>query len=72
MYSGFDMTLRRKKNTVIPKNKYTKDQAKFIILVGSETGSTYRFASALFNSLINAKHSVFISDLNSYSTYKNA
>lgn len=72
MYSGFDMTLKRKKNTVIPKNKYTKDQAKFIILVGSETGSTYRFASALFNSLINAKQSVFISDLNSYSTYKKA
>lgn len=72
IYSGFKMTIDRRKNTVIPKNKFTKDNADIIILVGSETGRTYHLASAFFKGLLDKGNRVFISDLNSYTNYKNA
>jgi sulfite reductase (NADPH) flavoprotein alpha-component len=72
VYSGFVMTLKRKKQHYIPKNKFSKDEADYIILVGSETGSTYGFATSLFESLIAIGKSVFISELNHYTNYKRA
>ncbi len=72
MYSGFTMTLDRKKNSIKIENKYNKDTAEFIILVGSETGSTFKFATALYKALIVRDQKVFISELNNYSSYKKA
>jgi sulfite reductase (NADPH) flavoprotein alpha-component len=72
MFSGFRMTLQRTKKRLIPKNIHTKDTAEFIILVGSETGSTYGFATLFYNALLANGQSVFISPLNNYSTYKKA
>ncbi len=72
MYSGFTMTLDRKKNSIKIENKYNKDTAEFIILVGSETGSTFKFAIALYKALIVRDQKVFISELNNYSSYKKA
>lgn len=72
VYSGFAMTLKRKKQPSIPKNRFSKDEADYVILVGSETGSTYGFATALFESLIAIGKSVFISELNHYTNYKKA
>lgn len=72
MYSGFKMTLERTKKRLIPKNIYTEATANFIILVGSETGSTYRFATLFYNALLANGQSVFISPLNSYATYNKA
>ena len=71
MYSGFAISLKRKKNNKLIKNKFRKDNAEFVILVGSETGSTNLFANLLYKALINNKKSVFITNLNNYSTYKN-
>ena len=72
IYSGFAMTLKRKKTTLLPKNSFDKDNAEYIILVGSETGSTFSFATIFYNSLKNSGKSVYISDLNSYTNYKKA
>ena len=72
IYSGFKMTIKRRQNAVLPKNKIAKDKAEYIILVGSETGSTYGLAVAFYNALLANGQSVFITDLNSYTTYKKA
>ena len=72
MYSGFAMTLKRTKKQFIPKNIYTKDYAEFIILVGSETGNTYRFATLFFNALIANGKKAFITSMNTFEAYKNA
>ena len=72
MYSGFSMTLHRRQNAIKISNKFSKDNAEYIILVGSETGSTFSFAKALYKSLIAKGKSVFISELNNYSNYKKA
>ncbi|MDD7886098.1 PepSY domain-containing protein [Flavivirga sp. 57AJ16] len=72
MYSGFAMTLNRRSNRIQIKNKFSKDTAEYIILVGSETGSTFGFAKALYHALIAQGKSVFVSELNHYSNYKKA
>ena len=72
IFSGFYMTLKRKKKATIIQNKTLKDAAEFVILVGSETGSTFRFATEFKNALTKADKAVFITELNNYSNYKNA
>nr|WP_299036007.1 PepSY domain-containing protein [uncultured Tenacibaculum sp.] len=72
IYSGFAMTLNRTKKSSLPKNNIRKDKAEIIILVGSETNSTFQFASALYNSLVKTNNSVFIDVLNNYTSYTNA
>lgn len=70
IYSGFTITLKRRANLI--KNKYKKDDCKYIILVGSETGNTYRYASLMYKSLLKNKEKVFITELNKFSSYKSA
>ena len=72
IFSGFYMTIKRKRKTTSIINNTLKDKAEFIILVGSETGTTIRFATAFKNELIKAGKAVFITELNRYSSYKNA
>lgn len=72
IYSGFAMSIRRTKNRVVPKNKFKKDESEYIILVGSETGSTFRLANAFFNALLGAGKTVFITEMNKYSSFKKA
>lgn len=67
IYSGFAMTLaRRKKNTFLPKNLYTANEAEYIILVGSETGGTYKPAKWVFDSILKNEKKVFITEMNKY------
>ena len=66
------MTLNRRKKRVKIENKFNKDTAEYIILVGSETGSTFGFAKSLYNALMAQGKSVFVSELNQYTTYKKA
>lgn len=72
IYSGFKIALARRKKSKLPKNTITKDEAEFIILVGSENGNTFSFSNTVFSALQEAKHKVFISELNDYDLYKNA
>ncbi|MDO5979074.1 PepSY domain-containing protein [Flavivirga spongiicola] len=71
-YSGFAMTLKRRNKSIKIKNKFSKDTAEYVILVGSETGSTFGFAKALYKALIAQGKSVFVSELNNYSSYRKA
>jgi sulfite reductase (NADPH) flavoprotein alpha-component len=70
MYSGFVISLKRRQHNKLAKNKFHKDKAEFVILVGSETGSTNLFANSLYNGLFAAKKTVYIDHLNNYSMYK--
>ncbi|WP_339697992.1 PepSY domain-containing protein [uncultured Marixanthomonas sp.] len=72
IYSGFAMTLRRRKKTKAFKNKHTKDESEYIILVGSETGNTFDFVRQFQKALLQAGRKVFVSELNTYTTYKKA
>ncbi|MEO1031922.1 MAG: PepSY domain-containing protein [Bacteroidota bacterium] len=72
MYSGFAMALKRKKEGVKVKNTYSKDEAAYIVLVGSETGHTYRFAQQFSDALITEGKTVYLDQLNNYSTYPKA
>jgi sulfite reductase (NADPH) flavoprotein alpha-component len=70
--SGFSMTVKRKKKTTSILNKTTKNNAEYIILVGSETGSTVRFAIAFKNALLKVNKTVLVAEMNNYDTYENA
>ncbi len=68
IYSGFVMSLRRPKTKI--KNKFSKNNSKYIILVGSEGGSTLQYARLVYQELINAGESCFMAEMNNYSSYK--
>ncbi|PQJ80909.1 FAD-binding oxidoreductase [Polaribacter porphyrae] len=70
--SGFSMTLKRRKKTDTLNNIIMKDEAEFIILIGSETGSTFKYANAIYKALIEQKKKVFIDELDNYTSYKKA
>lgn len=70
IYSGFAMTLRRRRGRL--NNKFKKSNAEIVILVGSENGGTLVFANALQNELIAAGESVYITELNKYRKFKKA
>ncbi|TDE14464.1 PepSY domain-containing protein [Dyadobacter psychrotolerans] len=70
IYSGFAITLKRRANRV--KNKFTAADSEFIILVGSENGSTFRFAGAIHQQLIAAGKSAHIAEPNDYEIFPKA
>jgi sulfite reductase (NADPH) flavoprotein alpha-component len=70
IYSGFAMTLKRRSSRI--KNKFKAEDSKFILLVGSENGSSLRFANAIHKQLIAHGEKVFLTELNNYSAYPKA
>ena len=54
------------------KKNWTKDDAEFIVLFGSQSGSTEIMANTFFKRLLNEGKLAFIDELDNYSTYKNA
>ncbi|AZQ59432.1 oxidoreductase [Maribacter sp. MJ134] len=72
MYSGFVMTLKRRKKIKPVVSQENKDNCEYILLVGSETGSTNDYATLFYNALTKAGKNVFKSDLNNYTTYDSA
>ncbi|MET0465476.1 MAG: PepSY domain-containing protein [Chitinophagaceae bacterium] len=70
IYSGFAITLKRLSGRT--KNKYRKDECEYIILVGSENGTTYKFAKALYQALLKNGQKCFITELNNYTTFAKA
>ncbi len=72
IFSGFSMTLKRRKSKAVFQNQFYKDEVEYVILVGSETGLTNNFAIRFFNALLKVNKSVFIGELNDYSTFQKA
>ncbi|MEE2802136.1 MAG: PepSY domain-containing protein [Bacteroidota bacterium] len=60
-----------------PKKNYklelsSAQDSEYIVLVGSESGSTYAFAKAFTQQLLSTGKKVFLSDLNHYQQYERA
>lgn len=72
IYSGFSISIHRRKNNISINNKFKKNNAEFIILVGSEGNETFRTANSLYKALLKENKTVFIDNLNNYTTYKKA
>ncbi|MCD0488654.1 PepSY domain-containing protein [Pedobacter sp. MC2016-14] len=70
IYSGFAMTLKRRASRT--KNKYTAAESKFIILVGSENGSSFAFAKGIHQALIKAGEKSYLTELNNYTVFPKA
>jgi sulfite reductase (NADPH) flavoprotein alpha-component len=70
IYSGFAITLKRRSSRI--KNKYKAAESDFILLVGSENGSSLRFANAILKQLTDQGKKAFITELNSYTTFPKA
>jgi len=70
IYSGFAITLKRRSSRI--KNKFKASESTIILLVGSENGSSFRFANAIQKQLITHGHKVFISELNKFTAYPKA
>jgi sulfite reductase (NADPH) flavoprotein alpha-component len=70
IYSGFAITLKRTKTKV--KNKFKITACEYILLVGSENGSTFGFANQIHLQLqANGKKS-YLTDMNNYSYFPSA
>ncbi|AFU68686.1 NADPH-dependent sulfite reductase flavoprotein cytochrome subunit CysJ-like protein [Psychroflexus torquis ATCC 700755] len=72
MYSGFAMTLKRRKKVKAISIMPDKDDCEFVILVGSETGTTFDFARQLYTSLNATGKKVYMTELNKYCTFAKA
>lgn len=70
IYSGFAITLKRRSGRV--KNSYKAEESEFIILVGSENGSTFRFANAIHAQLMANGKSAYVTELNNYKVFPKA
>ncbi len=69
IYSGFVISISRIGNKI--RNSFQPNEVEYVILYGSENGSTRFFANHLKNELIREKKKVFVDELNSYQAYPN-
>ena len=72
MYSGFVMTLKRRKKAKRITQITDKDECEYIILVGSESGTAFDFAQRFYKGLTKVGKKVYLSELNNYTEYANA
>ncbi|NQY30357.1 MAG: PepSY domain-containing protein [Flavobacteriaceae bacterium] len=67
LYSGFVMTLTRKKGKI--KNSIRKNDAEIVILVGSEGGTTLNYANALHQQLLKQNLKSYLTELNQFEAF---
>ena len=70
IYSGFAITLKRRAGRT--KNRFTAVESEFIILVGSENGSTMGYANAIYQQLVAGGKKAFVTELNNFGVFPNA
>lgn len=68
IYSGALISYRRLKSKI--KNRFGPNDAEFVILIGSENGSTKHFGNLLQESLLKLGKSVFMDDLDYVQEYE--
>ena len=66
IYSGFAITLKRRKKSV---NPFAKEVCEYIVLVGTEGGSTREFARAVHDDLLRQGKRSYIADMNDFGKY---
>ena len=71
IFSGFTMSLNQRKRIKKAKMLFNKDEAEYIILVGSETGKTFSLARIFFRALIKEGKKAHLASLNDYNSYEN-
>ena len=69
MYSGLMISCRRISSRI--KNIFRPDEAEYVILVGTENGSTRNYAGMLKKELVRLGAKVFLDDMNNYREYQN-
>ncbi|MEM9051768.1 MAG: PepSY domain-containing protein, partial [Bacteroidota bacterium] len=67
VYSGFRMTVMRRANRL--KSEYSAEESEYIILVGSETGTTMGFANLFYKKLLSTGAKAFIGQMNEFRNY---
>jgi sulfite reductase (NADPH) flavoprotein alpha-component len=67
IYSGFVITFRRRASVI--RNKFRPDSCRIVILVGSENGSTMRFAQSVYQQLLARGQKVYITDMDKYTVF---
>lgn len=72
IYSGFAIRLKKSKQSKEIINKHNKDDAEYILLVGSESKSTYAFAKLYADALEKANKKIYTASLNEYTSYQKA
>ncbi|MBP2832393.1 PepSY domain-containing protein [Aquimarina sp. U1-2] len=72
IYSGMMMSYKRLRTSKVLRGGSSREEAEYMILVGSETRSTFTFAKAFQKALLNARKTAHLSELNSYTTYAKA
>jgi len=68
IYSGFKLTLIRRKAKI--RNPYAKEDCEYILLLGTETGSTSQFAVKFHQALLELGLKSYLTQLNNFSTFK--
>jgi sulfite reductase (NADPH) flavoprotein alpha-component len=72
MFKGLINRFKRKEASSKNRRKYSKEEAEYILLFGTQSGNTQSMAKAFFKGLVTEGKKVFIDELDNYSSYENA
>jgi len=72
MLTGLIKRLKTKKVSGKIRKKYSKEEADYILLFGTQSGNTQSMAKAFFKGLMAEGKKVFMDELDNYSSYENA
>ncbi len=67
IYSGFVIMWRRRAN--VQKNKFGAPESTIVILVGSENGTSLRFARSVYLQLVAQNKKVYLTDMDKYQVF---
>ncbi|MBD1420757.1 PepSY domain-containing protein [Sphingobacterium chuzhouense] len=70
IYTGFVITFRRKGTKI--KNKFDASNAEYVILVGTENGSTLSFANKIHEQLLALGYKSFLTEMNRFTIFPKA
>lgn len=70
IYSGLSIGYQRFRGKT--RQLYSPEEAEYIVLYGSENGSTRQFAVALFRSLLSQKKKAYLEELNGFTDFPRA
>ena len=72
MFGGLIKRLKRKDKSSKTRKKYSKEEAEYILLFGTQSGNTQSMAKAFFKGLLEEGKKVYMDELDNYSSYESA